>query len=94
MNILDGRHFGLFAASLMQYTKDMNVATPISAEKATLKAEVRIGHTVCPHDCPSACALEVDINADGRIGRVRGANANTYTAGVVGAKGGRYSERI
>ncbi|KAJ36340.1 dehydrogenase, partial [Agrobacterium tumefaciens] len=94
MNILDGRHFGLFAASLMQYTKDMNVATPISAEKAALKAEVRIGHTVCPHDCPSACALEVDINADGRIGRVRGANANTYTAGVICAKVARYSERI
>ncbi|MBM7330382.1 molybdopterin-dependent oxidoreductase, partial [Agrobacterium sp. S2] len=72
----------------------MNVATPISAEKAALKAEVRIGHTVCPHDCPSACALEVDINADGRIGRVRGANANTYTAGVICAKVARYSERI
>ncbi|CUX51333.1 MULTISPECIES: molybdopterin-dependent oxidoreductase [Agrobacterium] len=94
MNILDGRHFGLFAASLMQYTKDMNVATPISAEKAASRAEVRIGHTVCPHDCPSACALEVDINADGRIGRVRGANANTYTAGVICAKVARYSERI
>lgn len=74
----------------MQYTKDMNVATPISAEKAAPKSEVRIGHTVCPHDCPSACALEVDINADGRIGRVRGANANTYTAGVICAKVARY----
>ncbi len=96
MNILDGRHFGLFAASLMQYRKDMNLATPISAKNATPKAEsaTRIGHTVCPHDCPSACALEVDINADGRIGRVRGANANTYTAGVICAKVARYSERI
>ncbi|KQY54100.1 MULTISPECIES: molybdopterin-containing oxidoreductase family protein [Rhizobium/Agrobacterium group] len=96
MNILDGRHFGLFAASLMQYRKDMNLATPISAKNAAPKAEsaTRIGHTVCPHDCPSACALEVDINADGRIGRVRGANANTYTAGVICAKVARYSERI
>lgn len=96
MNILDGRHFGLFAASLMQYRKDMNLATPISAKNAAPNAEsaTRIGHTVCPHDCPSACALEVDINADGRIGRVRGANANTYTAGVICAKVARYSERI
>ncbi|OMP73630.1 dehydrogenase [Agrobacterium tumefaciens] len=74
----------------------MNLATPISAKNAAPKAEsaTRIGHTVCPHDCPSACALEVDINADGRIGRVRGANANTYTAGVICAKVARYSERI
>ncbi|OJF95174.1 molybdopterin-containing oxidoreductase family protein [Pararhizobium antarcticum] len=71
----------------MQYRKAMNVATPIRAEKT-------IGHTVCPHDCPSACALEVDVHADGRIGRVRGAAANSYTAGVICAKVARYSERI
>lgn len=71
----------------MQYRKAMNVASPILAEKS-------IGHTVCPHDCPSACALEVDIQPDGRIGRVRGASANTYTAGVICAKVARYSERI
>jgi len=65
----------------------MNVATPIKAEKS-------IGHSVCPHDCPSACALEVDLTAEGRIGRVRGASANTYTAGVICAKVARYSERI
>jgi anaerobic selenocysteine-containing dehydrogenase len=71
----------------MQYRKAMNVATPIKPEKS-------VGHTVCPHDCPSACALEVDVTPDGRIGRVRGASANTYTAGVICAKVARYSERI
>lgn len=71
----------------MPYRKAMNVATPIKAEKS-------IGHSVCPHDCPSACALEVDLTAEGRIGRVRGAAANTYTAGVICAKVARYSERI
>lgn len=71
----------------MPYRKAMNVATPINAEKT-------IGHSVCPHDCPSACALEVDLTAEGRIGRVRGAAANTYTAGVICAKVARYSERI
>jgi anaerobic selenocysteine-containing dehydrogenase len=65
----------------------MNVATPIRQEKT-------IGHSVCPHDCPSACALEVDLTADGRIGRVRGAAENTYTAGVICAKVARYAERI
>ncbi len=71
----------------MQYRKAMNVATPIKLEKS-------VGHTVCPHDCPSACALEVDVTPEGRIGRVRGASANTYTAGVICAKVARYSERI
>jgi anaerobic selenocysteine-containing dehydrogenase len=48
--------------------------------------------SVCPHDCPSACALEVE-RVDGRkIGRVRGA-AQTYTRGVVCAKVARYAER-
>jgi anaerobic selenocysteine-containing dehydrogenase len=49
--------------------------------------------TVCPHDCPSACALEVDVLDEHRIGAVRGAGANTYTAGVICAKVARYAER-
>ncbi|PST25486.1 molybdopterin oxidoreductase family protein [Mesorhizobium plurifarium] len=71
----------------MPYRKAMNVATPIRQEKS-------IGHSVCPHDCPSACALEVDLTAEGRIGRLRGAAENTYTAGVICAKVARYAERI
>lgn len=53
-----------------------------------------IGHSACPHDCPSTCALDIEIRADGRIGRVRGAEANSYTAGVVCAKVARYAERL
>jgi anaerobic selenocysteine-containing dehydrogenase len=49
--------------------------------------------TVCPHDCPSACALEVERIGGGRIGRVRGARGQTYTDGVVCAKVARYGER-
>ena len=48
--------------------------------------------TVCPHDCPSCCALEVDVTGN-RIGAVRGAAANSYTAGVICAKVARYAER-
>jgi anaerobic selenocysteine-containing dehydrogenase len=50
--------------------------------------------SVCPHDCPSTCALEVEVLDGARIGRVHGAKANTYTAGVICAKVGRYAERI
>lgn len=50
--------------------------------------------SVCPHDCPSACALEVE-RIDGRtIGRVYGAADNDYTQGVICAKVARYAERV
>ena len=49
--------------------------------------------SVCPHDCPSACALEVERIDGRRIGRVRGASAQSYTRGVVCAKVARYAER-
>ena len=55
---------------------------------------VRTGYSVCPHDCPSTCALEVEILGPDRIGRVRGARENSYTAGVICAKVARYAERI
>jgi anaerobic selenocysteine-containing dehydrogenase len=50
-------------------------------------------NSVCPHDCPSACSLEVEV-IDGRtIGRVHGSAEQTYTAGVICAKVARYAER-
>jgi anaerobic selenocysteine-containing dehydrogenase len=60
---------------------------------------ITIGHSVCPHDCPSACALDVELlpTAPGepqRIDRVRGSKDNSYTAGVICAKVARYAERI
>ncbi|WP_428828019.1 molybdopterin-dependent oxidoreductase [Azonexus sp. IMCC34842] len=48
--------------------------------------------SVCPHDCPSVCALDVEITADGRVGRLRGAG-QPYTEGVICAKVARYAER-
>ncbi len=55
---------------------------------------ITIRNTVCPHDCPSTCALEAEVIDGVRIGRVRGATANSYTAGVICEKVGRYAERI
>ncbi|MET0428588.1 MAG: molybdopterin oxidoreductase family protein, partial [Microvirga sp.] len=50
--------------------------------------------SMCPHDCPSACSLDVEV-IDGRgIGRVHGSKTNLYTAGVICAKVARYAERI
>ncbi|MEC7147435.1 MAG: hypothetical protein VXW33_07005, partial [Pseudomonadota bacterium] len=46
--------------------------------------------SVCPHDCPSTCALEVERLDKRTIGRIRGAKSNSYTAGVICAKVARY----
>jgi anaerobic selenocysteine-containing dehydrogenase len=54
----------------------------------------RILASVCPHDCPSTCALEVEVFGNNAIGRVRGAEDNDYTAGVICAKVARYAERV
>src|SRR5690606_23787182 len=58
-----------------------------------IQPRISIGHSACPHDCPSTCALDIEI-VDGRIGRVHGAKDNRYTAGVICAKVARYAERI
>ncbi|MCH7942359.1 MAG: molybdopterin oxidoreductase family protein, partial [Proteobacteria bacterium] len=57
-------------------------------------AAPEIVHSVCPHDCPSTCALDVERLDARTIGRVRGAPDNNYTAGVVCAKVARYAERV
>ncbi len=49
--------------------------------------------SACPHDCPSTCALEVEVLDPYTIGRIRGAKDNDYTAGVICAKVARYAER-
>ncbi|MBT3990550.1 MAG: molybdopterin-dependent oxidoreductase [Rhodospirillaceae bacterium] len=53
-----------------------------------------IAWSVCPHDCASACGLDVEIKDSGQIGRVHGSKDNPYTAGVVCAKVARYAERV
>jgi anaerobic selenocysteine-containing dehydrogenase len=52
-----------------------------------------IAHSVCPHDCPSTCALDVERLSPTHIGRVHGSRDNDYTAGVVCEKVARYAER-
>lgn len=50
--------------------------------------------SVCPHDCPSACALDVELDADGRIGRLHGAKEHPHTRGIICAKVARYAELL
>ncbi|MDF1721728.1 MAG: molybdopterin-dependent oxidoreductase [Minwuia sp.] len=59
-----------------------------------MSAPVKLAYSACPHDCPSTCALEVEVLTPERIGRVRGAKDNSYTDGVICAKVARYAERV
>jgi anaerobic selenocysteine-containing dehydrogenase len=54
---------------------------------------IEIKASACPHDCPSTCSLEIEKLGPQKIGRVRGAEDNSYTAGVICAKVARYAER-
>jgi len=60
----------------------------------TIDSKIAIRHSTCPHDCPSACALDIEVIGGQSIGRVRGSKLQTYTSGVVCAKVARYAERI
>ncbi len=53
----------------------------------------QIRASVCPHDCPSTCALDVEVLDQRTIGAVRGAD-NPYTAGAICNKVSRYAERV
>jgi len=49
--------------------------------------------SVCPHDCPSCCSLEVAVS-DGRIVEVRGDPEHPFTQGVICGKVRAYAERV
>jgi anaerobic selenocysteine-containing dehydrogenase len=52
-----------------------------------------IRQSVCPHDCPSQCALVVTVD-DGRVTDVGGDPAHPFTRGVVCGKVHDYAERL
>lgn len=70
------------------------MSTPDPVSPTRRRKELPRVHSTCPHDCPSTCALEVEIVDDKTIGRIYGAKDNTYTQGVICAKVARYAERV
>src|SRR5262249_15475960 len=56
-------------------------------------AEIKIVQAACPHDCPDACAILVDVN-DGQATQVRGNPDHPPTAGFLCSKVKRYLERV
>ncbi len=75
----------------------MHSAIPVfdaTYRRMNQQPRIDIRHSTCPHDCPSACALDVEVIDGSAIGRVRGSRLQSYTAGIVCAKVARYAERI
>jgi anaerobic selenocysteine-containing dehydrogenase len=52
-----------------------------------------IRHSVCPHDCPSQCALVVTVDG-GRVTEVAGDASHPFTQGVICGKVHDYAERL
>ena len=50
-------------------------------------------HSVCPHDCPSCCRLEVSVE-NGRLATVTGDPRHGFTQGVICGKVREYGERV
>src|SRR5262245_2986393 len=50
-------------------------------------------HSVCPHDCPSCCSLEVSVDGD-RLVTVTGNRGHAFTQGMICGKVRAYGERV
>ncbi len=57
-----------------------------------MAVSVRVRST-CPHDCPSACSLQVRVE-DGRLVEVVGDPEHPFTQGVICGKVHEYAERV
>nr|BBH91319.1 molybdopterin oxidoreductase [Thermosporothrix sp. COM3] len=58
------------------------------------KRNLRIVYGACPHDCPDCCALETQVDEQGRAVSVRGRADHPVTRGWLCAKVNRYLERV
>ncbi|GCF08850.1 molybdopterin-containing oxidoreductase family protein [Dictyobacter arantiisoli] len=69
----------------------MSLNTPIRQEKGR---DLRVVYGACPHDCPDNCALETQVDENGRAVSVRGRSNHPVTRGWLCAKVNRYLERV
>jgi anaerobic selenocysteine-containing dehydrogenase len=57
-------------------------------------SNLRTVYGACPHDCPDCCALETQVDDQGRAVSVRGRNDHPVTKGWLCAKVNHYLERV
>src|SRR5207247_247880 len=56
--------------------------------------KLRTVYGACPHDCPDCCALETQVDEQGRAVSVRGRNDHPVTRGWLCSKVNRYLDRV
>jgi anaerobic selenocysteine-containing dehydrogenase len=71
----------------------MTPPTAAPAETAAPAPARRTAKGVCPHDCPDACALLVEVE-DEKVVRVHGDPSHPVTRGFLCNKVNRYAERV
>ena len=69
------------------------MSTKLSAQIEESR-KLRTVYGACPHDCPDCCALETQVDEQGRAITVRGRNDHPVTKGWLCAKVNRYLERV
>ncbi len=69
----------------------MSPQTSVQIEESR---KLRTVYGACPHDCPDCCALETQVDEQGRAVTVRGRNDHPVTKGWLCAKVNRYLERV
>jgi len=62
--------------------------------KAIEHTNLRVVYGACPHDCPDCCALETQVDEQGRAVCVRGRADHPITRGWLCAKVNRYLDRV
>jgi len=88
---------GLFLCRKLQRKCKYNgivLLQPHRSPTIATRDTIQLTRTVCPHDCPSTCALDIEVIDKHRIGRVYGAKDHSYTDGVICSKVARYQERV
>ena len=61
---------------------------------AAAESPFRIVHTVCSHDCPDSCAVQVTVDASGRAVKVQGDPTHPVTRGFLCGKVAKYLDRV
>src|SRR5436309_7888955 len=69
----------------------MSPQTSVQIEESR---KLRTVYGACPHDCPDCCALETQVDEQGRAVTVRVRNDHPVTKGWLCAKVNRYLERV
>jgi anaerobic selenocysteine-containing dehydrogenase len=65
-----------------------------ATQQSETEKNLRVVYGSCPHDCPDCCALETQVDEQGRAVSVRGRRDHPVTRGWLCAKVNRYLDHV